>query len=122
MKIMNTSLLLILLASPASGMVYSWIDSSGIAHYTNKDYEIPVRYRAKVKARYPEQGDSGTPQREGIVPQLKPENQPTKPAQQKIPETQVTSVQPVAVRALQGISKKQSVKQRRQNRIGSDEE
>lgn len=55
----------LLLISPANAMVYSWTDSAGITHYTNKEYEIPLRYRAKVKARYPEQGDSSisiTPQ------------------------------------------------------------
>lgn len=48
----------LLLISPAYAMVYSWTDSVGITHFTNKEYEIPLRYRAKVKARYPEQGDS----------------------------------------------------------------
>lgn len=54
-------LIVLFLTSPANSMVYSWTDSSGIAHYTNKVYEIPLRYRAKVKARYPEAGDSSTP-------------------------------------------------------------
>ncbi|MDD2734424.1 MAG: hypothetical protein PHF56_10825 [Desulfuromonadaceae bacterium] len=52
-------LLLTLLSSPAYGMVYSWTDAVGVEHYTNKEYEIPARYRAKVKARYPEPGDAG---------------------------------------------------------------
>jgi hypothetical protein len=53
---------LIFVASPAFGMIYSWTDSQGIAHYTNKEYEIPARYRSRVKARFPEAADSVTPQ------------------------------------------------------------
>jgi hypothetical protein len=54
-------LIVFLLISPAIGMVYSWTDSGGITHYTNKEYEIPLRYRTKVKPRYPEQGDRSIP-------------------------------------------------------------
>lgn len=82
-------LFVLLLLSPADGMVYSWTDAAGIAHYTNKEYEIPLRYRAKVKARYPEPGDSTVPpqnpqasqvqQSEQTQPQALPANHP-KPA------------------------------------------
>jgi hypothetical protein len=53
----------LLLASPVQGMVYMWRDSVGIAHYTNKEYEIPARYKTKAKALYPEATDSGSNQR-----------------------------------------------------------
>lgn len=47
-------------ASVAFGMVYSWIDSLKIRHFVNKEYDIPERYRSKVKALYPEANDSRT--------------------------------------------------------------
>ncbi len=40
---------LLLMVSSAHGEVYTWIDGKGTAHYTNSVYEIPARYRAKVK-------------------------------------------------------------------------
>lgn len=43
-------------------MIYSWRDAQGVTHHTNKEYEIPVRYRTKVKARFPEATDSVAPQ------------------------------------------------------------
>jgi hypothetical protein len=51
-----------LMSSPAHGMVYMWRDSAGITHYTNKEYDVPSRYKAKVKTLYPEASDSGTVQ------------------------------------------------------------
>ncbi len=39
----------ILIASTAHGEVFTWTDSQGTAHFTNSFYEIPARYRAKVK-------------------------------------------------------------------------
>lgn len=51
-----------LAASPAHGAVYMWRDSAGVAHYTNKEYDVPERYRAKARVLYPEASDSGTPQ------------------------------------------------------------
>ena len=42
-------LVLILLASSAYGEIYTWKDSRGTIHYTNSEYEIPEKYRAKAK-------------------------------------------------------------------------
>lgn len=42
-------LFLLLLVSSAHGEVFTWTDSRGTAHYTNSLYEVPARYRAKVK-------------------------------------------------------------------------
>jgi hypothetical protein len=39
-------------------MVYTWTDSTGVKHFTNKEYEVPSIFRAKVKKLYPELGDS----------------------------------------------------------------
>jgi hypothetical protein len=60
MKIMVAGV--ILAASPAHGVVYMWRDSAGIVHYTNKEYDVPARYKAKAKVLYPEASDSGTSQ------------------------------------------------------------
>ena len=51
-------LTLMLPALPAQGIVFMWRDSAGIVHYTNKEHEIPVRYKARAKPLYPEAGDS----------------------------------------------------------------
>jgi hypothetical protein len=37
-----------------------WKDSAGIAHFVNKEYDVPDRYKAKAKALYPEAADAGT--------------------------------------------------------------
>lgn len=41
--------MLIFAASTAHGAIYRWTDSKGTTHYTNSEYEIPERYRAKAK-------------------------------------------------------------------------
>ncbi len=42
-------LFLFLLVTSAHGEVFTWTDGRGTAHYTNSLYEVPARYRAKVK-------------------------------------------------------------------------
>lgn len=49
-----------LVASPVQGMIYMWKDSAGIAHYSNKEYDVPDRYKARVKMMYPDASDSAT--------------------------------------------------------------
>ncbi|MFA7402550.1 MAG: hypothetical protein WC007_01045 [Pelobacteraceae bacterium] len=53
---------MMLMVSPAQGMIYMWKDPAGIAHYVNKEYDVPDRYKAKAKALYPEAADAGTAQ------------------------------------------------------------
>lgn len=53
-------LLFLALSAPAYGLVYTWTDTAGLGHYTNKEYEIPARYRSRAKALYPEPGDIPT--------------------------------------------------------------
>lgn len=53
---------MVLSASPAKAIVYMWSDSAGVAHYTNKEYDVPVRYKTKVRLLYPEAPDSGVVQ------------------------------------------------------------
>lgn len=43
-------------------MIFMWKDSAGIAHYSNKEYDVPARYKAKVKVLYPDASDSVTVQ------------------------------------------------------------
>lgn len=77
------------MASPAQSMVYMWRDSAGIAHYTNKEYNIPTRYKAKVKALYPEPSDSGTVQSSTANAQTAPVVQsPASAIQNSGPEVQ----------------------------------
>lgn len=88
-----------LAASPVHGAVYMWRDSAGVAHYTNKEYDVPERYRAKAKVLYPEASDSGTPQPGTVnVPAL-PVAQTPAPAVQPVtrsapPVTQIESAPP----------------------------
>ena len=73
--IMKRSVLVLfalVLSSPVHGTVYTWTDSKGVAHFTNRYYEIPARYRAKAKPLYPEQADTGAPQQNGQTPQAQP--------------------------------------------------
>ena len=95
MKIMMVGVML--MASPAQGMVYMWRDSSGIAHYANKEYDIPARYKAKAKALYPEAADSGQAQPQSGNVQASPIvqvqpiiNQQAKPAEQQKDQPIVT--------------------------------
>ena len=53
-----TLAIILFFSSPACGTVYSWRASNGVVNYTNKEYEIPVRYRAKAKALYNEFGST----------------------------------------------------------------
>ncbi len=72
-------LLLLLMASTAHGELFTWTDGRGTAHYTNSLYEVPARYRAKVKVLNlgPE------PKAEGAAPvvqQAQPLSQPVPPS------------------------------------------
>ena len=61
-------LLLVVAASVAHGEIYTWTDSGGAAHYTNRKDEIPVRYRPGARSlNYGEETQGGTPSREQNV-------------------------------------------------------
>lgn len=51
----------LMLASSAQADVYKWIDGRGVAHYTNKEYEIPARYKARAKPLHIEAVQGGAP-------------------------------------------------------------
>ena len=70
--------ILVLAASSAYGEIYTWTDSRGTAHYTNSEYEIPVRYRPRAKVL-----DLGIEKKtDPPSPQLNGESQPVKPLEQ----------------------------------------
>jgi hypothetical protein len=85
---MKIVLLLCVLVLPSTvhGMVFSWTDPVGITHFTNKEYEIPARFRVKAKQLYPEQSDTAVSPQSGSTPSPKPDTQPA--AQQTIPVSQ----------------------------------
>jgi len=88
-------LLALVLASSADGMVFSWTDSSGVKHFTNKRDEIPERYRTKAKPLYPEHADM-LPGQHNAQPQTVKPAVPL-PVQQPIPVEQPKIQQPAAV-------------------------
>jgi hypothetical protein len=93
MRILLTALLVCVL-SPAYGMVYTWTDVGGVTHFTNKEYEVPARYRARTKALYPEQVENNAPQQGLQSTQALPEVQPTAPTQQAKPVEPPKTAQP----------------------------
>lgn len=79
----------LVIASTAYGGIYTWTDSRGVAHYSNSEYDIPLRYRAKARVMY--QGQTTT------SPQQSGQNQPGNPAgQPPVQGTSVTLTQPQA--------------------------
>lgn len=88
MKLKKTLLwAFLLLASPSHGAVYVWKDTAGIRHYTNKEYEIPERYRSRAKLLYSGQ-EAGT-LLDGPSPQPSVQN-----VMQLPPPTQSSVLQP----------------------------
>jgi hypothetical protein len=124
------------LASTAQAMVYKWSDSAGIVHYTNKEYEIPARYKARARAVYPEAGDSGQIQSNNTNGQQTPVTQsqpaiglqPGVAAQQQPAVNQqvkpVTPTQPIAAepQIKNSTSRATSRRERKQRDRSGDEE
>ena len=112
-----------LIASFAYGMVYTWTDSSGIRHYTNKEYEIPVRYRPNAKSLYPEQVDTAAPsQQNHQIERLKSEAQSTPAVSQKSPVETPKPQQPVITPELPKNVSEMPVKRKRAPRIRDPED
>jgi len=73
----------LMLASGARADIYIWKDSRGIAHYTNKEYEIPARYKARAKPLNIEAapaGPSTTVPQQPVAPSPLPAQPQDKPA------------------------------------------
>jgi len=79
LPILTIILLSNLLSAPCTAAIYLWKDSAGNAHYTNKDYEIPERFRSQVKILYPDTANSA-PNQQGV------------PAEQQRPTEQIEQV------------------------------
>ncbi|KAB0663626.1 DUF4124 domain-containing protein [Oryzomonas japonica] len=71
----------LMLASSAQADVYKWIDGRGVAHYTNKEYEIPARYKARAKPLHIEAVQAGAPAAPATAPpqQATPTQPPAQP-------------------------------------------
>lgn len=80
MKKLLLVVMLVFVASFAQGEIFTWTDTRGAAHYTNRMDEIPVRFRAKAKSlNYGEDPQAGTssPQRQDQIQPAIPAVQPT---------------------------------------------
>src|SRR6266568_2814271 len=74
--------LLAFIASSAHAEIYTWTDSRGTAHYTNRLDEVPDWYRARVKSLNYDSGqktDTSAPQQTGQL-------QPVQPVEQTPPQ------------------------------------
>ena len=87
------TLLLLMVAASADCLVYKWKDTSGTVHYTNKEYEIPSRYRSRVKTPYPELADLSSGQPVSTVPQTLPQTLP-QTVPQPVPQTRTLTPPP----------------------------
>jgi hypothetical protein len=120
MRILFT-VLLVCVFSPVYGMVYTWTDVGGVIHFTNKEYEVPTRYRPRTKVLYPEQGDTGTSQQSIKTPQTITEVSPA-PVQQAKPEEPARITQPVIAPEPQTIPTDHPNRRARRSRASSSEE
>ncbi len=80
--------MLVFIASAAYGEIYTWTDPRGTAHYTNSLYEVPARFRDKVKVLdYGTEQKAGTaaPQQNGQLQPVKPEEPATSPRTDETP-------------------------------------
>ena len=53
-------ILLLLTQTSAHAVMFTWKDSHGTSNYTNREDEIPARYKARTRILYPDQLDSKT--------------------------------------------------------------
>lgn len=111
--------LVLVLSSSAYGAIFGWTDSEGTAHYTNRESEIPPRYRDKAKLMVHEPSDSQAPQQTGQT-----QTSPQSTARSEEPPT--VTAQPVAnpeqqnVRRVPGVKK--SVGRHLKPRASTEEE
>lgn len=96
----------VLISSPCKATVYSWKDAAGNTHYTNKDYEIPDRFRSKAKVLYPDpvegaqsqQGFAAEQQRQVLPSQQSIPPQPPLEAVSQLKATQITPPEQIQYR------------------------
>ena len=69
------SLVLLLTAVPGHGEIFMWNDERGTAHYTNRQDDIPLRFRAGAKSlNYDQAQQAGS-----LPPQTADQLQSTRP-------------------------------------------
>jgi hypothetical protein len=74
--------IMVFMASAAHGEIYTWTDLRGTTHYTNSMYEVPARFRDKVKVLdygTEQKGGTATPQQNGQPQPVKPEESAAAP-------------------------------------------
>lgn len=81
--------MLLMQATCVQADVYTWTDGQGIAHYTNKAYEIPERYRARAKPLHLESVEPASTPQQGTPPQ--PQGTPSTPQAAPSPPPQAPS-------------------------------
>ncbi len=105
-------IILIFAASTAHGEIYTWTDSRGAAHYTNRMDEIPVRYRAKAKPlNYgdgPQSGASSSPRSD--------QPQSAKPAEQATVPTPAVNLERQSAPPQLGSRKPEELKRQQEER------
>lgn len=104
----RTALLLIFAASVAHGEIYTWTDSRGAAHYTNRKDEIPVRYRPGARSlNYGDETRAGASQEQNVLQQ-------SPPSPVSAPASNATG--PVQVKAPSRDQNAEQLKKRREDR------
>lgn len=82
-------LILLLMASTAYAEIYRWRDNRGVAHYTNREDEIPPRFRKRAVVL-----DLGLPS--APVAPHQPAASPTQPAGSAVQGVQLLTAPPSA--------------------------
>ncbi len=103
--------LLAFIASSAQAEIYTWTDSRGIAHYTNRLDEVPDRYRAKVKSLNYDTGQKT----ETSAPPQNGQTQPVQPVEQVPPQNAGGNPMPQGVPTKPEVLRKR-INERRQNK------
>lgn len=113
--------LFIFFASTACATVYAWVDSRGVRHYANHEYDIPERYRSKAKPLYPEQGDTAPAQQNVQAAQVRPQMQPPAPVQLVKPEEVTKTAAPNIVPGSKKVLPDSFVRKGRRGRESAEE-
>lgn len=109
----------LMLASGARADIYIWKDSRGIAHYTNKEYEIPARYKARAKPLNIEAAPAGP---STTVPQPAAPSPPPAQSQDKPSNVLAAPPTPAALPVVAPAAQNVSAQPRKKYRIRSGSE
>src|SRR5512137_1156207 len=59
----------LLFAATVKAEIYTWKDAKGVSHYTNSMYDVPDRYRARVKTVNLGIEEKGVNKQQGLAPE-----------------------------------------------------